>query len=232
MSRVLAKVGLKLASSPRRALLSLIVRRVRLKLRGLKYVERTEAEVSREDLTRIDTCWVVAEGLALVDFIQGTTFQTLHLILALNAGEPVRVARALAFEAGYTAASGSPEEVRRLLEQAEELARRVNAKTVIGLCRMVGAVAALHSGRWKEGIELAKEAESILRSLADETWTLSITRVYYVSSLVEAGEIGEACRSSMEMLHDALRLGYRRGFRLSRWREQSEANRCVSDIHG
>ena len=53
------------------------------------------------------TCWSAATGLALVDPLRGANFQTRHLLLALQAGEPYRVARALALEVGYTAVAGS-----------------------------------------------------------------------------------------------------------------------------
>ena len=39
-------------------------------------------------------------GLALVDSIRAADFNTRHLLLALEAGEPYRIARALALEAG------------------------------------------------------------------------------------------------------------------------------------
>ena len=57
------------------------------------------------------TCWAVAEGLALVDNIQGAAFQTLHLMLALDTGEPSRIGRALAMEAAFSASSGATAKV-------------------------------------------------------------------------------------------------------------------------
>jgi tetratricopeptide (TPR) repeat protein len=208
ISRVLAKVGLKLAPTPKRALLSLVARRARLKLRGLEYEERCADELSADEVTRIDTCWAVAEGMALVDNIQGAAFQTLHLILALNAGEPTRIARALAMEAGFAASTGASAESARLLEQAEQLARRLDSQAAIGLCRMIGTVAALHGGKWDEGAELAKQAEEILvRQQAYASWPLNIARVYYMSCLVESGRISELCRLSVRFLQDALDRG-------------------------
>jgi hypothetical protein len=90
IGRVLEHVGLKLRRSPRRALLNLLARRFQLRLRGLRWHERSPDEIPPDVLTRIDTCWTVAEGMALIDNIQGAAFQTLHLILALDAGEPAR----------------------------------------------------------------------------------------------------------------------------------------------
>ena len=57
---VLSAMGMKLASSPRRALLSMIVHRAGVRIRGLRFRERDTSQVSAETLMRIDACWSVA----------------------------------------------------------------------------------------------------------------------------------------------------------------------------
>ncbi len=208
IGRVLAKMRLTLAPSPKRALALLIMRRIRLRLRGLRYHERSADEIPAEALTRIDTCWAVAEGMALVDNIQGASFQTLHLILALKAGEPNRVARALAMEAGFIASSGSASEAARLLREAEHLARRLDSDSTIGLCKMIGAVMAFHLGQSEEAEALVQEAEAILvaqQSFA--AWQLNIARVYHIPILIELGKVAELCRLSQAWFEDALDRG-------------------------
>jgi eukaryotic-like serine/threonine-protein kinase len=98
---VLARVGMRLAATPRRALASLVLHRAWLRLRGLGFRERAVGAVPVGEVLKIDTCWSVAEGLGLVDTIRGADFQARHLLLALRAGEPLRVARALAMEIPY-----------------------------------------------------------------------------------------------------------------------------------
>jgi eukaryotic-like serine/threonine-protein kinase len=98
LSQVLGKIGMKLAKTPMHALLHLIIRRFIIQLRGLKFHERTSAQIPPDELIRIDTCWSAATGLAIVDTIRGSDFQTRHLLLALQAGEPYRIARALCWE--------------------------------------------------------------------------------------------------------------------------------------
>ena len=72
-----------------------------------------------QDLLRIDTCWAVGVGLAIVDMVRGADFQARHLVLALRAGEPYRVARALAMEGAYVAMGGnrSRKRAQRLLQE-------------------------------------------------------------------------------------------------------------------
>ncbi len=120
---LLGAVGMKLARAPWRALLSLLLGRARVRLRGLKFREREPSRISAEELMRIDTCWSVAQGLGMVDTIRGADFQARHLLLALSAGEKYRIARALSMEAAYHALPGGRSHLRtqRLLRAATEL---------------------------------------------------------------------------------------------------------------
>jgi len=209
ISEVLRKVNLpQLPPTPKRAFLALVLRRIRVAMRGLEYEERSEADVPSDQLTRIDTCWAVAEGMALVDNIQGAAYQALHLLLALDAGEPSRIGRALAMEAGFSASSGATSKAADLLQQAEQLADKIGSRPTIGLCRMIGAVSAVHDGRSADAKRFAVEAEEILsqhRGLS--AWPLNIARVYHISSLIDEGNIVELCHVSREFLDDALDRG-------------------------
>ncbi len=106
MRAVLATLGMRLPESSRAVVLSLLVGRARLALRGLRFRERDETRIPPRELLRIDACWSVAVGLGQVDMVRGADFQARHLLLALRAGEPYRVARALALETGYSATAG------------------------------------------------------------------------------------------------------------------------------
>jgi hypothetical protein len=87
-------------------LLSLLLKRIQLRLRGFNFTERKTSEIPEADLARIDICWAVAAGLGAVDLIRGSDFQSRHLLLALKAGEPFRISRGLAFEAAGSAWRG------------------------------------------------------------------------------------------------------------------------------
>ena len=131
---VLATVGMTLPSTPLRSLASLLWRRARLRLRGLGFRERDPSEIAAADLTRIDVCWSAGAGLSVVDTIRGADFQARGLLLSLEAGEPSRIARALAMEAAHTASTGGSNRktTARLLERAEELAHRVERPLRLG----------------------------------------------------------------------------------------------------
>ena len=125
---VLAHLGMKLPRTRRQALLSLLWRRFRLRLRGMRVRERPEHTVSREVLDRVDIFWSVASGMTIADPIRGADFQTHDLILALEAGEPYRIARALAWEAAHISMIGVRlrDRAHSQLAAAEALARRLD----------------------------------------------------------------------------------------------------------
>src|SRR5256712_73006 len=104
LKSVLDATGLGFPKTKGRAVVSLVWHRAWLRLRGLRFVERRAAAIPSAQLARLDVCRTVAEGLGHLDTIRAADFQTRHLLLALRAGEPDRLARALAL-AGWLSAA-------------------------------------------------------------------------------------------------------------------------------
>src|SRR5262249_22584257 len=86
----LGQGGVRLPATPRGALMSLLWQRLRLRLRGLRWRERDESEISQRELTRLDVYKAVATSMAVVDTIRASDFQARGLLLALRLGERVR----------------------------------------------------------------------------------------------------------------------------------------------
>ena len=207
---VLAAVGLPLPAGPKRALLSLLINRLRIRLRGLNFVEREANEVPEAELFRIDICWAVAAGLGAVDLIRGADFHCRHLLLALRAGEPFRVSRAMSFEAAQTASRGGPTRKRTLqiAHRAEELAHQVGHPHAIGLATWATGIAAYLVGHWKQAAELCEHAVEILRDrCTGVTWELAIAQRFMLSALLFQGELAEVSRRVPMPLTTALEQG-------------------------
>jgi serine/threonine protein kinase/tetratricopeptide (TPR) repeat protein len=206
---VLETVGFKLAKGPKRALLSLILRRLWIRLRGLEFTERAAAVIPEADLFRIDICWSVAAGLGVVDLIRGADFQSLHLLLALRAGEIYRVARAMTFEVTQTAArGGSTERVSQLMERTQALAERAANPHATGLGIWARGLCAYLAGHWKESAELCERAAEVLRDqCTGVTWELTIANRFMLSSLMFLGEVVEVSRRVPQLLSAALEQG-------------------------
>ena len=135
-----------------------------VRLRGLGFRERDPGAIAPADLNRIDVCWSASVGLSVVDTIRGADFQR-GLLLALAAGEPSRIARALAMEAAHAASTGGPNRktTERLLAIAEDLGRRVEHPYALGMVTLARGVAAYLEGRWTEAQKRCDQAESIFR---------------------------------------------------------------------
>ena len=207
---VLEAVGLKLAKGPKRALVSLVMRRLWLRLRGLDFIERDAADVPEFDLLRIDICWAVAAGLGVVDLIRGADFQSLHLLLALRAGEISRLARAMAFEVSQTAARGSSarERVAELLEKTEVLAKRAGNPHSIGMAIWARGLSSYLLGNWKDAAEYCERGAEILRDqCTGVTWEITIANRFMLTSLLYLGEVVEVSRRVPQLLSAALEQG-------------------------
>ena len=208
---VLAAVGLSYPAGPKRALLSLLLKRVQIRVRGLNFTERDESQIPEFDLVRLDTCFAVAAGLGAVDLIRGADFQSRNLLLSLRAGEPYRVARAMAFEAAWTAArSGAAggDRAGQILQRAEELAQKSGHPHAIGLAVWARGVKAYLSGDWQKAADLCERASEVLRDrCTGVTWELTIANRYRLSSLMHMGQIAEVSRRVPALLSAALEQG-------------------------
>ncbi len=189
---VLESVGMKLPETPRRALWSLAWQLLRLKLRGRGFKELDSSQIAPKKLICIDTCWSVSVGLGTVDTIRGMAFGKRHLRLALEAGEPYRVARALAIEAAYSGAGGVSRQQRtaELVEASLTLAERVNHPHALGLANITAGMAAYLEGRWNKACERLERGEKILREhCTGVTWELDTSMSFQLRSLLFIGDL-------------------------------------------
>ena len=210
LRKVLDRIGMRLPSTPRGALLSFLLRRLQLRLRGLSFRERPATEIPPEDLTRIDVCWSVSIGLSLIDTIRGRDFQARHMLLALESGEPYRVARAMANEAGYTATAGWPARRRtsQLVNRAMILADRVEEPHARGMANLNAGIAAYLEGRWQVGWELAQRSEDIFREqCTGVAGELNLTHVFSLRALVFLGGLRELSERLPKLLKEAAERG-------------------------
>jgi serine/threonine protein kinase len=210
MHTVLRTVGLAVARSPRHALFSLLWRRAWLRVRGLGFRERAESAVSPSALLRIDVCWSMANGLSLVDNVRGADFQARHLLLALDAGEPYRVARALAVEAAHTGTGGTRTQVRTrwLVREASRLSERVAHPHALGMAASMAGLAAFLEGQWKTAARETDRAARILRAhCPGAAHELATAHSYHLMSLLYLGELAELARRLPPLLQDAQERG-------------------------
>jgi len=165
LGAVMALNGVRLAKPAWLARMTELYCRLRLRLRGYRFRSRSEAQVAPAELDRIDICWAAAMGLGPVDHVRSGEFQARHLLLALQAGEPFRVVRALALETIYLSHRGNRSVAATQRVQALTLAaaERIDHPNPVGRAMVASGVSALMQGRWKAAVELLERAETLLK---------------------------------------------------------------------
>ena len=209
---VMAPLGMKIQQSREAAILSFLAGRARLRLRGFGFRERSEAEIPEEELLRVDAAWAVAVGLAMVDPIRSQDAQCKHLLLALDAGEPYRIARALAVEVTYVGLGGPKAASRtaELVERSLDLAERIRHPHALGLATTMAGAARYLAGRWRDGIEALDRGARILREqCSGVTWELDTAEIFVFSALQWLGRWKELSRRFEEFIRSAQARGDR-----------------------
>jgi len=208
--RVLSRYGMSLASSPSRALLSLLRRRLQLWLRGLEFQQSSAEHADPQQLERIDVVWSVAAGLSMFDVVEAADFQARNVLLSLSAGEPVRLARSLAWEAAHLSNLGGSTQrrVEKLLDAAERLAGDTDSPYATGVIAMSSGAAAWTNGRWHAALNQLQQADKILRGqCTNVAWELGTTNTFLVWSLMYLGELNQLCRRVETLMNEARQRG-------------------------
>ena len=204
--RVLASVKMRLRATPQAAIPSLLWHRARLFARGLDYQERTESQIAPDRRERMDVTWSAALGLVMVDTVRGAEFATRNLLLALDAGEPYRVARALALEAIVLSTEGVSRSVRveRILERARRAAER--AGNPHGIAWTLGAtgVADYFTGHFRRGRDACLRAEAMFRQrTVGTTFERNAVTMFALWTLWFNGELQELARRHAPAIAEA-----------------------------
>jgi len=209
---VLADFGLSIPSTPRQALHQLMVTRVILWFRGLKFRERPASEVSAAVLERVDTAQAVALGMTVVDWIRGSSFQSRSLLLALRAGEPLRIALSMGWEVVPSACGGKPAWPRteRLIKQAGALSERLGDPHALGMAKLGHGAAEFLSSRFRSGVLISDQATAIIRERCPSAvWELDTSQIFAAWCLFYCGDVNELRLRCPRMAKEARERGDR-----------------------
>jgi hypothetical protein len=188
LGQVLTASGLTIPRSDGRALLSLLWRRLRLWLRGLRYRARAQTPADASRLA--DACWAGAVGLAIVDPIRSGDFAARLLLMSLDQGDELRIARALAIEAGQRATAGNKSEARvaELLRAMDDITDRLDHPYVTGAAALARGSAAMLNGRWQDACAHGERAEHLFRDhCTGVSWEIASARLFQFTGLFYLG---------------------------------------------
>lgn len=210
LDSVLQSVGLSLPGSSDRALFSLLFLRLRLGLHLWRRGLRPQPRIGPLDpalALQIDTCWTAAMGLIWVDAIRSAVFQCRFTLLALQYGEPERVAMALATEAAFSANEGGAANRKRSAEAlaaADATASGLNAPVVLAITRICRSAAAFFSARFVEAAGAADEAIEVLRVHAPgRAWERTNADIFGLWSLALTGDLAALRARLLPVLAEA-----------------------------
>ncbi|XXT24103.1 protein kinase [Sorangium sp. So ce429] len=209
---VLARVDLSPARNALASFGEFVWGTLRLRWRGLDFVERPSAAVPREVLQQLDILWSAAIGMSMVNLIEAQAIQKRHLLLALKTGELRRLLRALDVELAFSAAPGGRDE-----RVSDELARRADALAsrtddAHGRAFTVMCHSAVHwqRGRWIEAYRCTGSALTDLRrGCTGASWELDTAQFVKLDALTWMGRWGVVREELSATLADAVRRGDR-----------------------
>ena len=212
---LLADLGISLPEKPRQAIASLWWQRFKLALRGYRWTERHESEIAASDLARLDLLRAVGEGLANSDPLCSAVFASRSLLVALQLGEPQRVARALGLECvlliarGGRAARRGQKWSKRALALLDNLDGTEHATTA----SLIRGYIALVTGDYAAAASSFRECAVTCRDVRcsgpidGRLNGLTTSRLFLVLALRELGEFREWQECAPTFLRDAAHRG-------------------------
>ena len=210
VEEVLAEVGLRIPSTPKLSLASLLVQRAKLWFRGLDFEER--AVVPAEELRKIDVCWALGNGMGGVDVVRGADFQARHLLLALKAGEPYRISRALAWEAILSAIEGGSSGFARasdIAPRAMAIAERLDNQHALAWATAAEAIRQFCLANWQTSRVTSEAAIALFQEhCADIGWEVgSMEMWWWLPSTRWLGDYSVLCRRAVACAREATERG-------------------------
>jgi tetratricopeptide (TPR) repeat protein len=211
LRRVLADVAIPYPASPASAVATMIALRARLALRGLELQARPSEARGVAQLARVDACWSAGLGHAWVDPIRAGAFQARYMMLALDSGEPTRVARGLATEASQLAAAGGSQRTtraRELLTRAAQMTEATDDRDSRAFAQLMAGSVEFYASRYREALSLCAKAETILRERQSRSeWELMTSHALSLASLAYLGDLRTLRARQTELLAEARQRG-------------------------
>jgi eukaryotic-like serine/threonine-protein kinase len=210
ISAMLKSIGEHLPSSAFRALLSVAWRRLRVRLRGTRFTVRSASEIPTEVLRRVDIMTSVGQGLAVLDVVRSADAQSRSLLLALDAGEPRRIARCMAVEGALHALMGPKgrAHAEALIERSIAIALEAGAPEITIFGHSAAVVSAFHACDWPTVIRRAREAlSSVYKSGVGVHWERMVSDMFSLAAAWWLGDLTTFRTGTLERIADARERG-------------------------
>ncbi|QRK10938.1 protein kinase [Archangium violaceum] len=207
---LLSQVGLSYPRTNVGAFSNLLYQMLRLQMSRLEpKARRTPAPPGM--LVQVDMGWALGKSLASVEWMRAGSYQLQSLRLALEAGEPSRVARALIAFGPILIWQGTPQTLEkgtRYLERGWELAQRLKEPALIGFAETYRAARSFVLGDWSTALAQVDGGMTLLqRHGTDVIWELNVGHTLYTLVLQATCDIQGLERRASEWFRWATEVG-------------------------
>jgi len=210
LSKLLADIGVHMPATQRRALVSVLWTRLKLRVRGLGWKERRETEIAPETLLHLDVLKGASHSLAIVDTVRSADFNARWLLQALRVGERSRCAAALATESAHQSSQGNVERARELTDSVRELAADSSDPKLRAFVLFSEGVVEYWICNLGRAEQLIREAERIFREeAAGATSEHKSARIFLMFTLRHGGSWAQLRELREQYIEDAERRGDR-----------------------
>ncbi len=207
LRHVLRTVNLKVDGESWQSLLRLVALAAapadpRLRLRGRSRSRRCRPRCC----ARSTSAGPPRSGSAWSTCLRAAEFHARHLLLALDAGEPQRIARGLAMEVFFGAMEGL--DAAAALDKAREMAGRVEGHYASSLTEMAAGMVACSRGEWRRAQRRLARAEDQLReNRVGVAWELDTVRQFGALAALHLGRFQELFTDLPRLLEIARQQG-------------------------
>ena len=199
LDRLLRSVGLQLPGSTVAAVSALLWEQARLRVRGFAFERRSASELPAELLDQIDTCFAVVNGLSTQETLLSALFHYRNLRLSLRAGEPARVARALAYQCVIDVAGRDWRRVEQHFATARKLASELDQPQVgsqvgaqlSGFIDLCDASVHWFERRWLQSSVRHVKVIDNLEGVSGAAWDRRTAQIHHMWTLLNQGRLSE-----------------------------------------
>ncbi len=196
--------GLQLPESNLSALLMLAWRRLKIRLRGMRWRKPKQAADPRL-LQRADMLWGIGAALLCTDNLRGAVLQAEHLLVALRSRDPYRIARAMSVESAFSAAFGKPARAQFFIDRGLEIGGLSGEPHALSVVKGSAGVVRFLEGRFREAQRLTREAQHVIRERLNATlaWDLTTVLLFDLQATACLGNVRELGERVPDALRDA-----------------------------
>ena len=194
LDTILGRVGRRLERSHGRALMSVLLRLTSLRLRGVKFLRRSDESISAQELELIDVIGFTGVGLSMIDSVTSMLYLTESLQRSLAMGEPRRIARYLSLHASSLSTQGVRvrPHVLRVFGIVEALVLELGEPDITGVFDLASGSSAFLMGRWNEALTILERAlKGYSGGGAVAAWELNTIQTFRLQSLFNLGRFRE-----------------------------------------